>query len=348
MITGGMLKGIGLLSTWIVAQEEPHWLDPLINWIAGRFPEWHSLNMPFNVRALFAVLLASLVCGAIGSLVVGNRMAFFSDALAHCAFAGVSLGFLAALWVGVQNANEFWQWAVPIMVTFGVLVGLGISWVRETTGLTSDTVIGVFFAGAIGLAAMLQKLIRNRQLFSLDMFLFGDPTTARSADLVLLAVPVLLSAAVLVVMYNQFVLTSFNPSLARSRRIPVRLCSYAFIVLLALIVNICLKTVGALLINALLIVPAATVGNVARNMRQLFWGTVLLCLVVSIVGFWFSMQAELPDPNDPLHPISFGTGGTMVVLSVLLFFLSMLVEPLRRLLGARPLPSPVGEGNTKV
>jgi len=290
------------------------------------------------------VLLASLVCGAVGSLVVGNRMAFFSDALAHNAFAGVALGLLTALFFGVPR-DHFWSWVTPIMIVFGVLVGMSIAFVRERTDLASDTVIGVFFAGGIGLAAVLVQVIKDRAFFTLEDFLFGNPVTVSARDLVLLLELTLITGVVLVWMYNQLVFTSFNASLARSRRIPVRLCSYVFIVLLALIVNVCLKTVGVLLINALLIVPAATVGNVARNMRQMFLGTVALCLVVSGVGVWLSAAVAIPNPNNPRSPIIFGIAGTMVVISVLLFFLSMVVEPARRWWQRSRI---VAAGNTKV
>src|SRR5206468_1542411 len=101
-----------------------------------------------------------------------------------------------------------------------------------------------------------------------------------SLDLITLVLLALVTAGLLAWLYNSLVLTSFNPSLALSRRVPVRLCSYVFIVLLALIVNLCLKIVGALLINALLVVPAATAANLCRNMRQLFWTTIGLCLLV--------------------------------------------------------------------
>lgn len=326
----GMSIIVNILGALIGAQEDLHWLDRIIHWIAGWFPAWSYFNMDYNLRGFLAVVLASLVCGAVGSLVVGNRMAFFSDALAHCAFAGVALGFLIALIGGVTDEREFWNWVVPIMIVFGVLVGLGIAWVRERTTLASDTIIGVFFAGAIGFAALLRKLIRNRRLFNLDDFLFGDPVTVTAEDLVFLLLLMLVTGVFLVAMYNQLVFTSFNPSLARSRRIPVRWSNYLFIVLLALIVNVCLKTVGVLLINALLIVPAATVGNVARNMRQLFWGTLLLGLVISALGFWLSAEIAIPNPNNPLDPIQFGIGGTMVVLSVMLFYLSIPLESLRR------------------
>src|SRR3954469_20492038 len=101
---------------------------------------WWSWD--FTTRSLIAVIVVSLICGAVGSLVVGNRMAFFSDALAHCAFAGIALGMLGLLAVDALKASGYW--VLPaVMVAFGVAVGVAIVYVRETTGLASDTVIGV-------------------------------------------------------------------------------------------------------------------------------------------------------------------------------------------------------------
>src|SRR4051794_14874059 len=135
-----------------------------------------------------ALVLVSLCCGSVGSLVVGSRMAFFSDALAHCAFAGVSIGYLLfeVLLVRIrpEAQGEIWQAVTPVMVVFGMLVGFGIAYVRGQTGLASDTVIGVFFAGAIGLAAMLRQILNSRPLFNLEDFLFGNPTNVRSGDLI--------------------------------------------------------------------------------------------------------------------------------------------------------------------
>src|SRR3954452_22377726 len=109
-------------------------LDQAIDTVARWMPAGTYLSWDFNVRGLVAVILVSLVCGAVGSLVVGNRMAFYSDALAHCLLAGVSLGFLLALFGGAGNLTEFYYWITTIMVAFGVAVGVGIAYVREKTG----------------------------------------------------------------------------------------------------------------------------------------------------------------------------------------------------------------------
>lgn len=101
----------------------------------------------FDFRAILSVILVTTACGMVGALVVGNRMAFFSDAMAHCAFAGVALGLLFTIAFGAGRDPESFRWLVPlIMVGFGALVGLAIAFVKEKTELASDTVIGVFFA----------------------------------------------------------------------------------------------------------------------------------------------------------------------------------------------------------
>src|SRR5262249_7244120 len=187
--------------------------------------------------------------------------------------------------------------------------GTGIAYVRTQTGLSSDTVIGVFFAASIGLAALLRKLINKREFFSLEDFLFGNPITVRTDDLVVLAGMLVVTGVLLAFIYNHLLLASFNSSLALSRRVPVRWCNYLFLALLAMIVNLCLRYVGALLINALLLVPAATAVNISRNMRQLFWATITLCLFVSVAGHYLSWEVQQQTRKE------LGISGSIILLS---------------------------------
>jgi zinc transport system permease protein len=307
------------------------WLSQALRAFSDRFPPNTFFAEPANLRALIALVLVSLCCGSVGSLVVGGRMSFFSDALAHCAFAGVCLGFLlyslcAPASTPDQAHTQFWRWVTPVMIAFGALIGCGIAYVRGETGLASDTVIGVFFAGAIGLAAALQKLLRSKALFSLEEFLFGNPLAVTAGDLVALALLLLATVAVLFWIYNPLLLGSFNTSLALSRRLPVRLVNYVFVVLLAVIINLTLRCVGALLINALMIVPAAAAFNLARNQRQVFWLTVFLGLAVSLLGQFLSWEAYARSGGR----LDLGVSGTIVLLSVVLFALSLPVVWYRR------------------
>jgi zinc transport system permease protein len=304
------------------------WLERVVGELTNHFSAGSFFSYDWNIRTLLAVLLVSFVCGAVGSLVVGNRMAFFSDALAHCAFAGVSLGFLLALVSGARSQQDFLPWLTPSMTVFGIVVGVAIFWVRERTSLSNDTVIGIFFAGALGLGSILLPFVSRRRYFNAEHFLFGNPLTVTYADLIHLMALALLTTALLFWMYNSFVLASFNASLARSRRVPVSLCNLAFIVLLALVINMSIQTVGALLINAMLVVPAATAANLTRNLRQQFWGTVVLCFLVGLAGIWVNWNVYVfGSESNGFGDVTLDVGGVMVCLSVLLFGLSMLAGP---------------------
>lgn len=305
-----------------IASDLAAWLDDAIVWFNQLFPADTPLNHSFWARALFAVILVGFLCGALGSIVVSSRMAFFSDALSHCAFAGVALGLLIGIVLGVFD-EDFRHWITTIMVAFGLLIGLLIGYVRERTGLSSDTVIGVFFAVAVGLGGMFQRAARGRNFFNLEKFIFGDPVTVLSLDIVWLIFLIIPTALFLYFFYNPLVFGSFNPSLARSRQLPYRQANYLFIGLLALLINLSVQFMGVLLISGLLIVPAATASLISRNMRQFFWYSVGLSLFSCVIGLILVAQIQIHDPRHPQMPIQFGIAGTIVVFSGLVFAVTM-------------------------
>jgi zinc transport system permease protein len=313
----------------VFANVDPHWIDRALFWLAGHAPPSTFLGNGNALRAFVALVLVALACGAVGSLVVGGRMAFFSDALAHVSFASVSIGFvLFTLLLADRPPSEFWGFVTYVMIGFGMLVGYGIAAVRQRTGLASDTVIGVFFASSLGLAATLRTVFQSRQLFSLEVFLFGDPMLVQAEDVQRLGVQVVLVAVVLSFIYNSLLLSGFNASLALSRRVPARFASYVFIMLLAVVVTLCVRTVGVLLINALLVVPAASACNVARNLRQLFWLTIGLCLTSCVAGQALTWELEARTGT------RLGISGTVILVSVALFVVTALIGPWMR--RARP------------
>lgn len=304
------------------------WLDQVIHMICT-LPIWPAESFPthdHNVRGILATLIVCFICGAMGSLVVGNRMAFFSDALAHCAFAGVGLGLLLCLLADTPD-NLVRQRITLIMVCFGVTIGLLIAFVREQTGLASDTVIGVFYAGSIGLGAVFMRVAQSRRFFSIEDFIFGNPTYVQSWQVLLLLGLAIGTAIFLGVMYNWLVMTSTSPSLALSRQVPVRLCRYLFVVLLALMVNLSQQITGTLLINGLLIVPAAAAANLANNLRQMFWYSIAISLLVGFAGYVLSWEISCISYTR----FSIGISGTIIVLSVITFVASILLgRSLRR------------------
>jgi zinc transport system permease protein len=298
------------------------WLEQLIYVIRTLpWPDESLMTHAHNVRGLMATLIVCFVCGAMGSLVVGNRMAFFSDALAHCAFAGVGLGLLICLLLGTEDDALVRQRITLIMVCFGVGIGVLIAFVREQTELASDTVIGVFYAAAIGLGAVFTKLATGRRFFSIEEFIFGDPAFVQNWQVVLLIALAVGTAIFLAFMYNWLVMASVSPSLALSRRVPVRLSRYLFIVLLALMVNLSQQITGTLLINGLLIVPAAAAANLATNLRQMFWYSILISMGVGFGGYLLSWEISCAF----YQSFTIGISGAIIVLAVATFVASVIL-----------------------
>ena len=300
------------------------WIDQLVGSLADACG-----TQLFVVKGVLVLLFVCTLCGMVGSMVVGNRMAFFSDAMAHSAFAGVALGYLTVVFVNGP------AWVVPlVMVLFGALVGAGMVYVREQTSLASDTVIGVFFAFAIGFGAMLFRILRDISTFNPEQFLFGNLLFVASIDLLFLFVLVFVVGGLFAWRYNDLVFASFSPSLARTRRVNLRLNNYLFIILLALVVNLSIQAVGALLINALLVVPAAAASNVARNLRQMFWLTVLFCITSGLLGFYLSTAVAVRIGGG--EPVKFGPSGTIVMVCVSIFAITAFAAGFRRRSPALP------------
>lgn len=311
------------------------WYSTPAQWLDERLSEWKLWFTPGSLLSnkqmllgLISVVLVSIICGIVSSLVLSNRMAFFSDALAHFAFAGVALGILMHIagWLGSE------EMIVPVMVLFGIVTGCAIAYVKQKTVLANDTIIGVFFAAAMGLGAILLTAVTRiggggQGSLNPETFLFGAPEATTSQHVVYLLLLLMLTMAFLAWRYNGMVMSSFNTSLARSRRISVQLSNYLFIIFLAMTVNACLKVVGALLINALLILPAATAGNISKTLRQFFWISLLTSLLAGLGGYLLSATWQ-PTVSGRTLPLS--SGGVIVLVGTLCFFLSIISGPLLR------------------
>jgi zinc transport system permease protein len=308
------------------------WIRLQVEGIAQAFSTPGAPVYPFEVRALFAILLVSFTCGIIGSLVVGNRMAFFSDAMAHTAYAGVAFSLLAIVMIaGVTTPRqaEPYLWVVPwVMCGIGAAVGVSIGIIREKTNLANDTVIGVFFALALGLAAVLIPALRRRVNIDLESFLFGQLLNIEDRDLLNLFILAMITATLIAWRYNSFVFSTFNASLAKSRGLPVRLNNYLFIVLLALVVNLSIKAVGILLVPALLVVPAAAAANASRNLRRMFWFTLLGSILCGYFGYRWSSRLAIPTGQS--EPLRVGPAGMVVCVCVGWFFASIGVRAVRQ------------------
>lgn len=269
----------------------------------------HWTDMRFKQYALLECILLAPMCAAMGVKVVNFRMAFFSDAIAHSAFAGVAFGFLL-------SGMALFGYVDPriTLIGFGLLVGLGIAMVRRKTDLSTDTVIGVFFSTVVALGIAIITMANETQNF--ERYLYGDILIVDETDLALSLLLAILMTGYLLVSYNPMTLMGLNAELAMSRRVRVRLHDYCFAVLLALVVTTSIRTAGILLVTALLVVPAAGARNIARSAAGMFWWAVLLGLISGVCGAVFSFTW--------LDTV--GTGAIIILTAAFLFVLSFIAR----------------------
>ena len=232
---------------------------------------FECFEMDFMKRGLLAILLLTPLLALMGTMAVNRRMAFFSDALGHSALAGVGLGML----LGVQSE-------LISMIVFGVLWAVAISRINRTGGESADTIISVF--SSTGIAVGLLILSRNGSFSKYSALLAGDVLSVQPGDLLWLLLALPLGVGAWALLYNQLLLTAVNPALAQSRGIRTKWVEYAFVSLVAVAVMLSIRWVGVLLINALLILPAAAARNIARTAAQHALFSVLIGLLSGVAG----------------------------------------------------------------
>lgn len=229
------------------------------------------MQFTFMKNALLAILLLTPLLGLLGTMAVNQRMAFFSDALGHSALTGIGLGIL----LGVSSE-------LISMLVFGILWALLISKLKQRGSASIDTVISVFSSTSVALGLVI--LSQGGGFAKYSSLLVGDVLAVTPQDLLWLLLALVIGVIVWVFLYNPLMMTSVNGALARSRGMKTRLCEYAFVVLVALAVMLAIRWVGVMLINALLIVPAAAGRNLARTSRGHAAWSVGIALISGVGG----------------------------------------------------------------
>ena len=252
----------------------------------------------FMKNALLAMVLLTPLLALFGTMAVNQRMAFFSDALGHSALAGVGLGML----LGVGNITVS-------LIVFGVFWALMISRINRSGSASADTIISVF--SSTGIALGLTILSRGGKFASYSSLLTGDILSVNPGDIGGLLAALVTGAACWVVLYNKLLLSAVNPELARSRGVRVKWVEYAFVCLVAVAVMLAIRWVGVLLINALLILPAAAARNVSRNAAQNALFAVLISLVSGVTGLVLAYQWDT------------GVGAAVVLCAAAVYFVSL-------------------------
>ena len=239
--------------------------------------EWAEAgSMYFMKNALLAVLVISPLFGLLSTMVVHSRMSFFSDALGHSAFTGMAIGAICGF-------GEPTFAAVVFAVVFAVLFNL----VRRRSALTSDTVIGVFSSTAVALGIFISTL-GGRSFTKFNSLLIGDILSVEPGKIGVLALILLVMLALWAVSFDHLMLSTVHPVLASSRGVKVFWQETVFSVAIAVVVTLSMTWVGLLVINSLLVLPAAAARNTARNMAQYHLFSVLGAVVCGIAGLMTS------------------------------------------------------------
>lgn len=257
------------------------------------------LLYPFMQRALLAAVLIGPLCAFLGAFVILRQMAFFCDAIAHAALTGIALGLLLQIH------------PLAVLVVFSLLVAAAIVFTFEKTALSKDTIIGVYFSGALAFGVLVLNAMEGYPV-DLFAFLFGDILAVEPLDILIVTTLGVVVVAVVLGRLRPLVLLTFNPDLARAEGLPVRAYHYCFVGLLALVVTAGLKIVGIILVSALIVIPAAAARNLARTFSTMLALSALLGLASSLTGVVASFHLDTP------------TGPTIVMVCVAIFAASCL------------------------
>ena len=255
-------------------------------------------ELAFMQRALAAAVLVGVVCGALGFFVVLRRLAFIGVGISHSAIGGVAIGVVA----GVS----------PLLTAtvFAVAVALGIAAVGRRSTLSEDAVIGVFFSGSMALGVVLFSLQRGYQQ-DLFGYLFGDVLAISGRELATLAAATALVLVALALAFRPLFFIAFDEEIAQAYGQPVGLLNTALLVLLALTIVIGVRLVGAILVEALLVIPAACAALWTNGWRAQLVLATSLGAASGVLGLAVA------------YGLNLAAGASIVLVSAAFFFASL-------------------------
>lgn len=253
------------------------------------------IKYTFMKNALIAIILVSPIFAILGTMIVNNKMAFFSDALGHSAICGIAIGTI----LGISNVNIS-------MIFFAIVFALLLNWVKNKTTYGADTIISVFssIAIALGLAILAQSGNFNKY----SSYLVGDILSITNVEILYVFLTFVTVMIFWYFTFNKLNVISINTSLAKSRGINIKLIDNIFVILIAIIVMISIRWIGILLINSLLILPAASSRNIAKNMRTYHLYSVIFSIFSGMLGLILSYYYNIP------------TGPMIVMISGIIYF----------------------------
>ena len=259
------------------------------------------IDYTFMKNALIAIILTTPIFAILGTMIVNNKMAFFSDALGHSALTGIAIGMV----LGVTNINVG-------MILFAIVFALLLNYVKNKATYGADTIISVFSSIAIALGLVLLAQSGNFNKYS--SYLVGDILSITDTEILYLFIAAIFVYVFWYFTFNKLNIISINSTLAKSKGISVKKIDNIFVVLIAIIVMISIRWIGILLINSLLILPAASSRNIAKNMRFYHLFAILFSVFSGITGLIISYYFNIP------------TGPMIVLISGIIYFITLFLK----------------------
>lgn len=260
------------------------------------------IKYDFMKNALLAILIITPLFGIVGTMIVNNKLAFFSDALGHSVFTGMAIGII----LGVSDTNIS-------TILFAVVFALLLNWIKSKNTISTDTIISVFSSTSTAIGLVI--LSRNGNFSKYSSLFVGDILNITPKEIGLLLLIFVVVLLFWFTCFNKLHAVSLNSSLAKSKGISIRLIENVFAVIIALIVMLTIKWVGILIINALLILPAAAARNISSNMKEYHIFSIVISIFSGLLGLILS------------YYLSLATGPTIVIIAAIIFFLTMVFRP---------------------
>lgn len=274
--------------------------DTLYNAIDLILPfQW--LSHTFMKNAFIAIVIITPLFGLLSTMVVSNKMSFFADSLGHGAFTGIAVGILLG---GIDP-----MWGATL---FSICFAIAITIIKNKGTSSTDTIIGVFSSTSIALGLVLMSFSSSLSKFS--SYLVGDLLSISQNQIILLIFVFIAIIVLWSLIFNKLLVTSLNTSLANSRGMNTLLIEIIFTCTIAVIVTITIRWIGLLIINSLLVLPAAASRNISRNIRQYHLFSILIAIFSGIVGLIIS------------YYLNTVTGATIVLVASVIFFITLFIR----------------------
>jgi len=239
-----------------------------------------ALQYDFMQHALIAGLIASIICGIMGTLAIVNRLVFLSGGIAHAAYGGIGLSIFMG-W-------PFLMGTIGFSITAAILMAI----IALNNKERSDAIIGVIWASGMACGIVLVDLTPGYQV-DLMSYLFGNILTVPKTDLIVMGGIACVIFMFISLFYDNILAISYDEEFARVRGVYVKSLYFSMIILLAVTIVLVIQVVGLILVIALLTIPAYIMEQYAKSLFQMMIGSIFLGCLFSIVGLFFAFEFNI-------------------------------------------------------